>query len=236
MLIQNSEMEFGEKHSFVVDKLLKDGVYEMDLKHLHKFIKSTDTVIDVGANIGYYTLMMAQLANKVYALEADQLNFEILKQNVEINNYRNVHLFNKAVTASTSQVKLYKSDICIGMHRIYPSKYTTSNFIEVKSVALDDIIKEKIGFIKIDVEGSELGVLKGMPKLLEKTRIIMQEYGEEAVKEYGENPKEIFQILNSNGFKTWQTGKTLMSIKTKGVPKEFLIQKLKSKAKKLLHG
>ncbi len=71
-----------------------NGVYgELDTQIIREQIKEGDIVIDVGANIGYYTLIFAQLVGKtgkVFAFEPEPKNFEILKKNIEINNYGNV--------------------------------------------------------------------------------------------------------------------------------------------------
>ncbi len=172
-----------------------------------KEIKKGDTVIDLGANIGYYTLIFARLVGekgKVYAFEPDKDNFKILKKNVEKNGYKNVILVNKAVSDKTGETKLYISPDNKADHRIYSSdekrKYTT-----IKMVKLDDYFKksnEKIHFIKLDIQGAEYSAVKGMQQLLKRSRKIklVTEYSPIALKRFGIDPEEYLKLLHTSGF------------------------------------
>ena len=75
--------------------------YEKDEFDLVKrTIKKGDVVLDIGANIGVYTVLFAEIVGdkgRVYAFEPDPKNFALLKKNIEINKYKNVVLINKAV-------------------------------------------------------------------------------------------------------------------------------------------
>jgi len=190
-----------------------NGVYgELDTKIIREEIHEGDIVIDVGANIGYYTLIFAQLvgkSGKVIAFEPESKNFEILKKNVEINNYNNVILEPKIVSEKCGKMKLYVSDSDIVGHRIQKMG-TLKNFIEVESVTLDDYMEKlnldkKVNFIKIDVEGAEPKVLEGSNKILEKNDQlkIFTEFNREVVKKYGIEPKEMIDLLYGNGFKIY---------------------------------
>jgi hypothetical protein len=75
-------------------------------------IKKGDVVLDIGANIGYYTLIFAKLVGeegKVFAFEPEPTNFSLLEKNVEINGYKNVVLIQKAVSNETGKIRLYLS-------------------------------------------------------------------------------------------------------------------------------
>lgn len=143
--------------------------------------KKGNTVIDVGANIGYYTILLAdkvEKTGKVYAFEPDKTNFEILKKNVETNNLKNVEIINAAVGNKTGKIKLHKSKENLGDHKLYktPLGCAASPLDEgetVKIIKLDEFIKEKIDVIKIDTQGWEPEVIKGAKKIIAKNRPIM---------------------------------------------------------------
>jgi len=128
-------------------------------------INKNSVIIDVGANIGYYTVLMAKFVKKVYAFEPEKEAFEILKKNIKENNLKNVVLFNKAVGSKRGS-KFLKTD----SENFGNSRIVTSNTKQVtRIVRLDEVIKEKVDLIKIDVQGYELEVLKGMELIFPST-------------------------------------------------------------------
>ena len=137
-------------HSITTDQMTDE------LKVLKKIIKQGDTVIDVGANIGFYTLFFCSLVGKtgkVIAFEPESKNFDILKKNIEMNNLDNVTLHQKAVGSKNSKVKMKISD-SIGSHQI-----SNSGDIEVDCIKLDNYVINA-NFVKIDAEGYEIEILK----------------------------------------------------------------------------
>lgn len=149
--------------------------------------KEEDIVIDVGAHIGPYTLIASKrvgLNGKVIAIEADPDNFNILNRNIRLNKLTNVIPLNYAVYSKEGKIKLYLPNS--HEHSSY-TKYNTvmsdravgeTKFVEVKANTLDylllsnDIKHEDINWIKIDVEGAELEVLKGATNVLSKSKHI----------------------------------------------------------------
>jgi len=115
-------------------------------------------VVDIGANIGYYTLIFARLVGeqgRVFAFEPDPANFSLLAKNVAVNNYHNVELIQKAVSDQTGNARLYLSPKSTVDHRIYSSN-DNRKFIDVEAVRLDDYFLDnngKIDFIKMDIQG-----------------------------------------------------------------------------------
>jgi len=185
-----------------------NGVYEpLETKLVKKEIKKGDVVLDIGANIGYYTLIFAKLVGeegKVFAFEPDPDNFALLKKNIEINGYRNVILVQKAVSNKTAKIRLYLSEARADVHTIYDS-HDGRQSIEIEAVRLDDYFKNyngRIDFIKMDIEGAEAGAIQGMPLLLRKNKHlkILTEFLPIALKEFGIDAEDYLKLLLKHGF------------------------------------
>ena len=131
-----------------------------------KILLSNDFVcLDIGANTGDYTDLMASNCAHVYAFEPDSTNFESLR--FFVDKHKNVTLFKSAVTKTTGQTTLYKSSVNVGMHRIYETQwYNKMVGTElVDCVSIDEFllpILHKLDFVKMDIEGSEWGALQAM--------------------------------------------------------------------------
>jgi FkbM family methyltransferase len=182
-------------------QLTKNGLYNYkQTQIIKKLVKKKHTVLDIGANIGYFTLIMAKQAKQVYAFEPEARNFHILKKNVELNRLSNVKLNNVAVAETKGKTILHLCEMNRGMHRIYPSHWCKEGTAEVDTVKIDDIIQDA-DLIKMDIESSELGALKGMIKLLKKcdTTVIM-EFHPHRIEEYGAKPRDIYDLMKSLGY------------------------------------
>jgi len=162
----------------------------METKIVKSNVKKNDIVLDVGANIGYYTLLMAKNNAFVYSYEPESNNFDLLEKNVILNNFTpNVKLYNKAVSNFNGHSKLVLSDLSTGQHKLNNNRFGTKSVdIEVTKIELD-----KIDFAKIDVEGAELNVLKGM-KILPNKMLI--EFNSLNLKEFGTNYDDFLNFLN----------------------------------------
>ena len=143
-----------------------------------------DTVVDVGAHIGLYTLIAAKKvgpSGKVIAIEPDPENFKILKKNILLNLLMNVEALQCAVYSTKEKVKLFLPEI-EGGRTIFNTvmqdraRTSTENFIEVEANTLDNILESinitEVNWIKIDVEGAELEVLKGAVNTLSSNKNI----------------------------------------------------------------
>ena len=183
------------------------GVHEEAVtEFVKRTVKKGDTVLDIGANIGYYTLIFARLVGeggKVIAFEPSPENFAILKKNVEANGFKNVTLVQKAVSDRTGKIKLYLSDDA-GEHTI-SGHGSGREAIEIDSVRIDDYFrdsKESINFIKLDIEGAEFQALKGMQKLLGGNAALglITEYYPFFLRKEGIEPGEFIGYLKNAGF------------------------------------
>jgi FkbM family methyltransferase len=184
-------------------------------KIFKEMVHPGDTVVDIGSNIGYFSLLAAKLAGKqgkVYAFEPEPRNFKFLCKNIELNNYSQIAPFQKAVSNKKSTVKLYIcNDTDTGAHTLreqHNSEYfngTAGKFVEVDTLTLDDFFKDSkqpINAIKMDAEGSEMAALMGMDRILKENKNIkiMTEFFPYAIKEMGHSPEEFIKKLLDHGF------------------------------------
>lgn len=164
-------------------------------------IKKGDVVLDIGANIGYYTLIFAKLVGeegKVYAFEPDPNTFALLKKNIEVNKYQNVILEQKAVSNKTGKIKLYLSSYSVD-NRTYDSG-DDRKCIEIESIRLDDYFKnydKKISMIKMDIQGAENTAVEGMTTLLEKNEKlrVITEFWPIGLRRSGTEPEKFLKLL-----------------------------------------
>jgi FkbM family methyltransferase len=137
--------------------------------------KTGDTVIDVGAAFGFYTIMASKgvgQQGRVVAIEAQPDSFDMLNKNIKLNKLTNIIALNYAVYSGKTKVKLY-STYSIIQERAGQS---LQSYIEVSADTLDNLLREagidEVNWIKIDVEGAELDVLKGAVGILSRSRDI----------------------------------------------------------------
>ena len=189
--------------------LSKYGFHDLFTTYvIRRLIHSGDTFLDIGAHIGYYTLIASEIVGKkgkVFAFEPDQTNFALLKRNVEENGCDNVTLVNKAVSNKNGITKLYICADNTGDHRIYDADLGLDT-IDVETVRLDDYFKdEPIDSIKMDVQGAEGLATEGMHSLLQKNNgvKIVTEFCADMIEKTGSDPLQFLKQITENGNKLY---------------------------------
>jgi FkbM family methyltransferase len=134
--------------------------------------KKDDIVFDIGASIGVYTLIYSKLVGengKVLAFEPNNQAFNLLTKNIKINRFKNIVAFNKAVWSKSTSIKMKMGNI-ISFDKAFNGN--GDNVYEIKAVTIDNIVRKlslkRVNLIKVDVEGSEVEVLKGGINTLRK--------------------------------------------------------------------
>ncbi len=165
------------------------------------------TLVDVGANIGHYTLEAARrvgAAGRVIAFEPEPNNFELLCRNIEANRYANVTPVRKALSNHSGVARLALSAENLGGHHLeYASGDSRS--IAIEMLTLDEYFRgtaQAVDVLKMDAEGSELFILEGMSELLHfnPNLILFTEFCPAALEAAGCSPLRFLEKLASHGF------------------------------------
>jgi len=129
------------------------------------FLSKDSIVIDIGANIGIFSVAVSSCAGKVFAFEPVKDNFDLLIENIKLNKLiGKIIPFNYAVSDKNEKLKIYLFSYNRGSHSIYAKG---KRFEEVKAITLrevfDDNKIDKCDLLKIDAEGCEYKILFGLP-------------------------------------------------------------------------
>ncbi|MBI1806207.1 MAG: FkbM family methyltransferase [Ignavibacteria bacterium] len=155
---------------------------EVDFRAIKYLVSRGNHVIDLGANMGFYTKYLSDLVGptgKVYSIEPIPSSFGLLNYIVQKLHLQNVHLFNYAISSSAGEVRMEVPVLDSGEENLFEAKITpnqstsTARTVIVPSRTLDSIIsleKRKIAFIKCDVEGHELECLKGAVSIIQHSK------------------------------------------------------------------
>lgn len=144
---------------------------EFDL--LSEWVNEGDWVIDVGANIGHYTKKLSELvgeSGRVIAFEPIPDTFELLAANVASLPLNNISLLNVAASDYSSIQGMALPKFNTGLDNYFMAKITTdSPSLEILCLSVDSLkLPQPIALVKIDAEGHDLSVLKGMESILKK--------------------------------------------------------------------
>ncbi len=207
---QGSRMYVKPDDSGISSAIFSLGVWEpQETALFHSLIKPGMTVLDVGANMGYYTLIAAKLVGDKghsYAFEPDPDNYRLIVKSVQVNGYRNVTVFNKAVADEFGRVKLYLESTNWGHSLSAQNINDPAGAVEVETVTLDGLyalgkLGSKIDFIKLDVQGAEGLVVKGARKvLLEHQPTVVMELEPARLRNMGSDALDLLCWFEAAGY------------------------------------
>jgi len=149
--------------------LAVDGIREPLLVNwMLELLKPNMTIVDIGANLGYYLLMEAKISKKVYGIEPNPKSFGYLKRSVALNNLNNVELLNMGIGNKKGVIPFYMSSSW-NLSR-FEKQTILNDKVEEVSIpidTLDDLFKDKkVDLVRMDVEGYEKYILRGMETLI----------------------------------------------------------------------
>ena len=210
-------LPFGAKwvlEESALDSQLQSGSFETaETRFVEAFLRSATTVLDIGAHHGYYTLLASMLVGnrgRVFAFEPSPRERNRLERHVQINKCTNVVIEQIALGAETGEADLFlvdgAEDYCNSLRT--PAINAPTHKVRVSVDTLDQFLIRNhipdVDFIKLDVEGAELSVLKGASSLLTQSRppVFMIEVYDIRTRPWGYAAREIIQHLTQHTY-TW---------------------------------
>jgi len=190
MLLQT---DYGISRDLFLDRIREP----IATSHILKVLTKNDVVLEAGANIGYYVLIESRLCKKIYAVEAVSTNVEWLKKNIEMNQCKNVEVYELALGDKQGVFPMYISS----KSNWHSFKTKTEKTVNVAMDTVDNFASDKddITFVRMDVEGYELNILRGMIKTLTKVERIFIELHTHILTH--KEIQECLDIMKSSGFK-----------------------------------
>jgi len=158
------------------------GLVEPDVQAvLERHLKAGSTFYDIGANVGFFTVIGARLVapgGRVHSFEPHSDNAAALRHNVALNGFTHVTLWEAAVSSTGGDAQLYLTDTsALATLRAPGSAASPEPSVTVKCVAVDELLAQgrldPPDVVKIDVEGSEPDVLDAMARTLERYRPVI---------------------------------------------------------------
>jgi FkbM family methyltransferase len=170
--------------------------------------KSAMICIDVGANIGYYTVILGKAAPPeaiVLAVEPDPVNFRYLKENMRLNGLGRVVPLHQCITDNGHSTILFRSDEHPGRNSLaLKNVHKPTNAVLVSSTTIDHLTLQFCPrgpvFLKIDIEGAELLAMKGAYHTLALDCAILLEYWAAGIEASGSDPNDLLELLEFANF------------------------------------
>jgi FkbM family methyltransferase len=201
--IGDSKMYLGDANWL---PLWANGVYEpWTTDIVRRELKQGDVFVDVGANIGYFTVMASKAVGekgRVYAFEPNPSSFQILKRNVEANGLENTTIEQKAVADFSGRIELWSIE-----GNTYPWKEEERTAFNVDSVRLDDYFQgQRIDLMKMDIDGGETMALEGSSRVLSNDlgKLII-EFWPTGFKKQNIDPEAFLNMLANGRFSSYSS-------------------------------
>lgn len=178
----------------------------MTVERFRQSLTKGMTVVDVGANVGYYTLTAARAVGRrgvVHAIEPCDTNLAVLYRNVELSDLRNIHIHTCAAGANHGERRFYvtQSSFDHGFYQHPLAEIECATTVE--QVPIDDLISTRVDVVKIDVEGAEIDVINGMTRTVRENQglSLFVEWAPLCMKQAGRQAHELPDRLRELGFR-----------------------------------
>jgi FkbM family methyltransferase len=170
-------------------------------------IRRGSTVVDVGAHVGYYTLLSSRAVGwrgRVIAVEPDPTNAALLRENIRRNRLRNVTVIEAAAWRETTRLHLRRDPVNSGDNRVVRG----AGGCDVPALALDEtLVRLQVSAVKIDAQGTDHLALEGMRQTLKRCRsVVFTEFWPEAIREFGDDPAAVIDGYRQLGFRITMIG------------------------------
>jgi FkbM family methyltransferase len=205
-----------DTNDFVAQRIRCEEAFEPGVRReVERVASRSVNVIDIGANIGYYSILASRLVGpekRVFSFEPQQSMVAKLRRNIELNRLHNVEVFPFALADTPGTVTFHvppKGLESLGsMHT--SGRFEVAKTVEVKARRLDDVMYDlknpKIGLVKMDAEGAELLILRGATRLLSSPDrpVLVFEANERSCMPFGYCVFDTLQYVRSFGYRLRQ--------------------------------
>jgi FkbM family methyltransferase len=208
--VQGIKLYVDTRDQGIVPFLLTQKVFEeFETELFRTLIKPSMTVVDIGANFGYYTCLAANLVGnkgKVFAFEPEPKNYEMLLRNIDLNQHQNVIPIQKAVSNKVGKTKLFLDRNNFGAPSLSEGNIISRRgFIEVETLTLDTFFDgpnmNRPDFIKIDAQGGEGLIIDGAKHVLQNSPLkLIIEFWPYGLLQMGQEPLRLINDLINYGF------------------------------------
>lgn len=180
------------------------------LNAFRHFLRPGDTVIDVGAHVGYFTLFVGALVTSighVYAFEPDHRAMKFLSKSVSASGMDWIDVSPLALASGRGSIGFFLAKGLGSSSAVKSVQQSGATRTMISTVGLDELVDEErvlgtIRLVKIDVEGLELEVVRGMLRVLKRDRpVLLVEVNKEMLNAQGESPERLFELMTSLEYK-----------------------------------
>jgi FkbM family methyltransferase len=182
---------------------------EAGLELMRQVVGPGDRVLDLGGHVGLFALTAAALGCEVLTVEASRHNADLLAASARLNGFGNLHLVNCAVGAATGLVAFCEAGPfgCVANSRV-PRPVTSRVPVLTAETLLAGLGWERLAFVKMDVEGSEVAALAGLRRFLEPARApaVLFESNEHTLNFFGQTPEALHAAFAAVGYRCYQVG------------------------------
>lgn len=211
-----AKMAVDTRDQLLAPWLLLDGLWETHVTGwLDSVLQPGAVMVDVGANVGYFTLLGARRVGstgRVVAVEAHPALYDLLRRNVVMNGHQStVTLWNRAAWSAPERLQFHQrvryaanSSLATAGTDGLDALGDTEEIVEVDAAPLDDLLEPlgRVDVIKVDVEGAEVHAFRGLGRTMAANPglIIMFEWSPEQIRQMGDDPKDLLALLDGAGF------------------------------------
>jgi FkbM family methyltransferase len=212
-----AKMAVDTRDSLLAPWLLLDGLWESHVTAwMHETIREGHVFVDVGANVGYFTLLAGRLVGprgRVVAVEAHPGLVDILRRNVAMNGlHGRTQVWHRAAWSEATTLDFHErvhfsanSSIGRSDSQGLTDLADRENVVSVEAAPLDDLLQDlpRVDVVKVDVEGSEVQAFTGMDRTLRANpgAVVLFEWSPAQIRQVGRSPSELLDLLEGHGLR-----------------------------------
>lgn len=191
-------------NDFIARKIIREGCWEPHFHETTNLVKPNSTVLDIGANFGYNSIVMADRVGqqgKILCFEPQRLMFQQLNANIALNNIFNCYTYNLALSNEVNQTLHME----IGDETNIGATCIGSGGEQIKTTTIDELNLDKLDFIKMDAQGYEPFILEGGTSTIQKFMPdIFIEIEPPHLDKFDKKIDDVYEILDSFGYKIYK--------------------------------